>query len=85
MKFRECIHLISMDLERYGNENESKLFILTNPSLMITLPFRIGSWLNSHNNLAAKIANIPIKIIYKINSWLTGIQLPLGASVGGNI
>lgn len=83
MTFKDTIHLIKMDLSRFGNENESKMFILTSPSLMITFWFRIGSWLYYKKKVLAKICNIPIKIIYKINTLLTGIQMPLGTSTGG--
>lgn len=85
MTFKDTIHLIKMDLSRFGHENESKMFILTSPSLMITFWFRIGSWLYYKRNVLAKICNIPIKIIYKINTLLTGIQMPLGTSTGGGI
>ena len=74
-----------MDVDRYGFEGGSKKAFLLSPSMMITFWLRIGSWLQSKKNLFAKIAIIPVKIIYKFNALLTGIQFPIGTQLGGGI
>lgn len=52
---------------------------------MITLPFRIGSWLKSKNSMLARLCLIPVKCIYKCNQHITGIQVPLGTDIGGGL
>ena len=85
MNFKELFKLLKMDVDRYGFEGESKKAFLLSPSMMITFWLRIGSWLQSKKNLFAKIAIIPVKIIYKFNALLTGIQFPIGTRLGGGI
>ena len=82
MKFNGCIKLIKRDLSRYDTGGYLNL---VKPSMLITFWFRIGTFLISKNNLLAKILCIPIKLIYKINELLTGIQLPLGTRIGGGL
>lgn len=83
MNIKELLELLRMDVDRYGFEGESKKAFLLSPSMMITFWLRIGSWLQSKKNLFAKIAIIPVKIIYKFNALLTGIQFPIGTQLGG--
>lgn len=81
MNIKEFFKLLKMDVHRYGFEGESKKAFLLSPSMMITFWLRIGSWLQSKKNLFAKIAIIPVKIIYKFNALLTGIQFPIGTQL----
>lgn len=85
MTFRNCISLIRQDWLRFPDDGVSAISAFFNPSMMITFWFRIGSWLFSKHNIFARIANIPVRIIYKFNGLLTGIQLPLGTRIGGGI
>ena len=74
-----------MDYGRYRGHGFSAFAIFTHPSFITTFWFRIGTWLYIKNNIFAKIACIPIRLIYKLQACLSGIQLPLGTSVGGGI
>jgi len=84
MTFKECIQLFKMDLARFGHNGESLINILTDSSLMITFWLRIGSWLFYKENIFAKIALVPVKVIYKFTELLTGIQVPLWTQIGGD-
>lgn len=85
MTFKECRHLIKMDLARFGHKGESRIFILTSPSLMVTFWLRIGSWLFNKKNIFARLALVFVKIIYKLTELMTGIQIPLPTKIGGGI
>lgn len=83
MKFRECCKLIKKDWDSYKYNHKSTLSIMTNPTFALVFWFRIGSWIYQKKNICVKICSIPIRIIYKTITLLTGIQLPLGTCVGG--
>lgn len=85
MKFRECCKLIKKDWDRYKYDHKSTLSIMTNPTFALVFWFRIGSWIYQKKNICVKICSIPIRIIYKTITLLTGIQLPLGTYAGGGI
>ena len=85
MKFRECCKLIKKDWDSYKYNHKSTLSIMTNPTFALVFWFRIGSWIYQKKNICVKICSIPIRIIYKTITLLTGIQLPLGTYAGGGI
>lgn len=85
MTSKECIQLIKMDLARFDHNGESRINILTDSSLMITFWLRICSWLFYKENIFAKVALVPVKVIYKFTELLTGIQVPLWTQIGGGI
>lgn len=88
MTFKECCSLIKSDYLRcceYDNVRRfggaiTKLF--GNESFMITFWFRLGSYLRSKKNLFAVFGLILIKLIFKWNKYLTGIQLLVGTDIG---
>ncbi len=85
MTWHECEELIYQDLRR-NSCNTSKLtllrYMITNSSFKMCLWFRLGTYLQHKN----------VKFLYNIVYWhyknlmyLTGIQLPLGTTVGGGL
>ena len=83
ISLKESLRRLKMDYGRYRGHGFSAFAIFTHPSFITTFLFRIGTWLYIKNNIFAKIACIPIRLIYKLQACLSGIQLPLGTSVGG--
>ncbi len=85
MNWKECKELIYMDLER--NTNKLTLFnivryMITNSSFKVCFWFRVGSFLYQKKN---RILYYFVYWHYKKIMYLTGIQLPIGTSVGGGI
>lgn len=82
--FKELISLIGADLYRLSQSKNTyfKLFgfLITNASFKITFWFRVGSYLKAKRYL--KPLYLMVFIIYKHVQYKTGIQLPLGTSVG---
>lgn len=80
MAIKECWHLIQSDVASCNAEKTGKKI-----SLLITCTFRIGTYLINKKNAFAYIALFLIRVVYFFFKLFTGIQLPLGTSVGGGI
>jgi len=82
--FKELIIFIKEDLNRLSNTKNSyfKLikFLITNASFKVTFWFRLGSYLKDKKYL--KPLYFLSFIIYKMVQFKTGIQLPIGTTVG---
>lgn len=55
--------------------------LLTNSSFRISFWFRVGSFLKTRKG-ACKVLYILVFLIHRHNQYKTGIQLPLGTSIG---
>ena len=89
MNFKECWNLILSDFRRCCIPGNGKFgggdFLIKmfgNDSFMITFWFRLGSYLCKKRNPIAKICLIAVKLIFKWNKFLTGIQLLVETEVG---
>ena len=78
ISLHDCWKLITEDAACFKSDKTGKC-----TSLLITCTFRIGTYLKSKKNIIATIVLFPIRIIYFFFKLFTGIQLPLGTSVGG--
>lgn len=85
MTYKEYFKLLGKDFDRYCNQNYPRSYILTNPSLILTFWFRTASYFSSKNNIFIKLLDVPIRLIYKGLELLTGIQIPIGAEIQGEI
>lgn len=89
MKWKECKTLIREDLYRITlSDNMSYIkvtkLLLSNASFMVTFWFRLGNYLNNKRG-AWRVAYWVVYMYYKHQMFKTGIQLPIGTSVGGGL
>jgi len=85
MTWKECLELIDADYARLNKRRFGKFgYLITNHSFKITFWFRIGSYLRSKSGFYKLLLAI-VWPIYKHYEYKTGIQLPLGVSVGGGL
>lgn len=90
MTFKECRSLICSDYRRLSRSDAQTCFgwgeflarIMGNESFMVTFWYRIGSYLSGKNNSLAWIPLLLVKIIFRWNRFLTGIQINLGTDIG---
>ena len=94
MTWKETCKLIHADYQRVviecGGVNIGSTFlflirILFNPSFSVTFWLRIGNYLLGKRNLFCKLLLCLVKIIHKINSRITGIQIPIGTHVADGL
>lgn len=86
MRWHECKALIKQDAQRFYAPTVMKCakYVFTHYSFCITFWFRIGSYLRNKRGLWRLAYNL-VYLLYKHNSYKTGIQLPLGTQVGGGL
>jgi serine O-acetyltransferase len=83
MTWKECKILIKSDLARLNKIKFGCIsYLITNASFKITFWFRIGSYLKQRRSLFFRILYMIVFLIHKHNQYLTGIQLPIGTSIG---
>lgn len=80
MTWKECKRLISEDKKMFSNGQSGKTI-----SLLVTIPLRIGTYLEIKNTLLSRCCLKIVKSIYALIGLLTGIQIPIGASIGGGL
>ena len=90
MKVDEMINLIKEDYQRYLTlEGKGFRWIkfwsraLFSESFSITFWFRVCSYLNSKNNIFARLILKPMAFAYRMNEHHLGIELPIGTKVKG--
>lgn len=79
--------LIKADLSRLpGNGKLGWVkYLFSNASFRITFWFRIGSYLKTKKGPLFKFIYFIVSLIHKHNQYLTGIQIPLGTSIGSGL
>lgn len=91
MTFRECCELIESDYRRIVVHDEKRRIwgggkfitkIIGNESFMVTFWYRLGSYLMEKNNPLAWILLLFVKVIFKWNKYLTGIQIHFCTDIG---
>ncbi|HOI25984.1 MAG TPA: serine acetyltransferase [Paludibacteraceae bacterium] len=91
MTYGEFCDLLSNDFERFidAGSSSSKMSFVVKIFFSATFSqvflFRLGSYLNTKNNLFAKIFNLPVKFLYEMKQRSTGIQLPLNTEIDGGV
>ena len=92
MTFRECTDLIKSDYQRIAvHEGKMRIGgkflarIIGNESFMVTFWYRLGSYLAEKNNPLAWILLLIVKVIFKWNKYLTGIQVHFGTDIGSGL
>lgn len=88
--WKTCKQNIFADYKRLkliggGNTSSIILKILLNTHKNIVFFFRVGTFLKTKQNIAARLLYKLIGLWYVRKQLLTGIQLPLGTDVGGGL
>lgn len=88
MSFRNTILLIRTDLYRLTDNTKWYIgmkYLICNASFKITFWFRLGNYLKTKKGIVFKILFYIVFLIHKHNQYLTGIQIPIGTSVGSGL
>ena len=86
-KWKETKALIKFDLQRFNTTSKWDYikYLINNASFKITFWFRVGSFLQGKTGIGYNLLYMLVKLIYKHNQYLTGIQLPLGTNIKGGL
>lgn len=86
-KWKETKALIKSDLQRFSTTSKWDYikYLINNASFKITFWFRVGSFLQGKTGIGYNLLYMLVKLIYKRNQYLTGIQLPLGTNIKGGL
>lgn len=89
MTWKETKALIAKDLSRLTplpvGGGKVLRYLITNHSFKITFWFRVASYLHEKKGLLWKILYSFVYVVYKHYMYKTGIQLLVGAKIGGGL